>query len=103
MHILHAPSVKAHFLEGGPYLHYRSGEPALNALSFAIFFAATSRLSETDSGPLAGSNKGEVLARFKLATEISLAQAELITTTDITVLQAFVIYIVSEKSNDDTV
>ena len=69
--------------------------PALSALRFAVYFSAVCTLSEEDCRNTFANEKTSLVHRFRIATEVMLSQANLLVTSDITVLQAFAIYLVS--------
>lgn len=64
------------------------------ALKSSVLFAAVSSLDEQECLQFLGSGKGSLSSRLQLASEISLSGAKLLTSTDLTALQAFVIYLV---------
>ena len=71
------------------------GCPSREALKFSICFTAICSLSEVEVRKMFMEKKDGILNRFRLATEMMLSRAGLLTTLDLTVLQAFVIYLVS--------
>lgn len=66
----------------------------INALLFAIYFAATTSLASKDVENLLGQSKSTALNKFKQGLEASLARANLLDTPSLTSLQALVIYLV---------
>ena len=93
--VLHAPSVTDFVLRGKPYLNYRPGDPAIEALSFAIYYAGLNSLDAPNCKQRFGEEKTELLKRYRFALEVYLARADFINTTDLAVVQAFVIFLVS--------
>ncbi len=93
--ILHWPSIHKHLTEGKPYLNYKPQDPAVEALSSAVYYAATSSLTEAQSLSLFAASKVAVIARYRLACETSLARAGLVNTEDMTTLQAYMLFLVS--------
>jgi hypothetical protein len=73
--------------------------PAQEALKFAVFFTAVNSLDEQKCLKRFNSTKGTIGSRPQLAAEVFLSRAGLIVTTDLTALQAFVIYLVSSRSH----
>ena len=69
--------------------------PSREALKFSICFTAICSLSEIEVRKMFMEKKSSILSRFRLATEVMLSRAGLLATSDLTVLQAFVIYLVS--------
>ena len=93
--ILHAPSMAEFMLKGNPYLNHRPGDPAIDALSFAIYYAGISTVDARKCKQQFGEEKAELLNRYRFAFEVCLAKADFINSTEIAVLQAFVIFLVS--------
>ena len=87
--VTHAPSLRTLLFD-----RPTSG-PAPEALKFAVYFTTVCSLDENECLEIIGQEKVETLARFRLATEILLSRADLLSTTDLTVLQAFIIFLVS--------
>lgn len=71
-----------------------SMNPVQEALRFAVFFAAVNSLNEQECLQHFNASKNSLSSRFELATEVLLSRAGLLTTTNLTVLQAFLIYLV---------
>jgi len=92
--ILHGPSLK-HFLTGqGNYLDLSPDDPAIRALSFAVLYAAIVTLQPDECMKQFNVDRQSALTRYHFATELSLAQADLHRTTELTTLQALMIYLV---------
>lgn len=94
--VIHVPSLRKSLLSeeepGVEPLNYPSHE----ALKFAICFTAVCTLTEPEIRNIFSEEKSKVVQKFRLATEVLLSRANLTTTSDITVLQAFVIYLVGD-------
>lgn len=82
--ITHEPSIRNYLQHDQPYLGYARGHMAVEALMFAIYFAAVSSQSEESSMHRLGQNRAVLCARYKLATEVCLARNDFINTTDTT-------------------
>ena len=94
--VIHAPSLRGLLLSKEQDLAEPLQCPSLGALMFAICFTATCTLTELESRNIFMEEKGKTMNRFRLATEVMLSRANLLTTSDITVLQAFVVYLVCD-------
>ncbi|KAH7395986.1 C6 transcription factor [Cadophora sp. MPI-SDFR-AT-0126] len=70
-----------------------SAEHDLNALLFAIYFAAITSLSTADASSLLGQDKGRNLIKFKQGLEHFLAAANIFDSPSLKSLQAMTIYI----------
>lgn len=108
--VLHRPSMAEFMLRGNPYLNYKPGDPAVEALSFAIYYAGLSTLDAQKCKQRFGEEKSDLLNKYRFACEVTLARADFINTTKIAVLQAFVIFLVRlsaflifRRSNDNFV
>ncbi|MDI1486435.1 MAG: hypothetical protein OHK93_005663 [Ramalina farinacea] len=90
--VIHGPSLRMLLLESS------GGEPAIQALKSAIFFTALCTLEEQECVDIVGEAKSKTATKFQVATELSLSKAKLLTARNLTVLQAFVIYLVSTST-----
>lgn len=92
----HVPSLRNFLLsEEQDHLEHFN-HTSQEALKFAICFTAVCTLTEVESRNIFMEEKDQTIDRFRLATEVMLSRANLLTTSDITILQAFVIYLVSD-------
>ncbi|KAF2814508.1 uncharacterized protein BDZ99DRAFT_471927 [Mytilinidion resinicola] len=71
---------------------------SFEALEYAIYFAAMCTLSEAESMQALGQDKESLNKRFQVAAEAAFSRADLITSRDHVVLQAFVIYLVGLRT-----
>ncbi len=94
--VSHVRSLRTLLLSGEPGFVEPLDCPSREALKFAVCFTAVCTLTEVESRKLFMEEKDKIINRFRLATEVMLSRANLLTTSDITVLQAFVIYLVSD-------
>ena len=92
--VLHRPSLKRHLLEGIPYPALKTSCEAENALDTAVFYAAVASMTDRQCYNLFQCSRNEVLPEYQSACEMALKRADLMRTTDMTVLQAFVLYLV---------
>ena len=65
------------------------------ALLFAIYFAAVTSLGDQECGQLFQQDRVKLVTQYKSGVESALIQADLLNTSDLTTLQAFLIYLVS--------
>lgn len=98
--VLHWPSVCSYLIYGKQYLNYQPGDSAAEALAAAVYYTATCSLTDMQCLSLFAENKAAVIPRYRAACEASLDRAGLTTTQDLTVLQAFVLYLVSAQCLD---
>jgi len=72
----------------------------IEALLFAICFAAAVSVSPIQSQKCFGETKQALVRRFRFAAEQALARAGFLTSSSLMVLQAFVIYIICLRTED---
>ena len=94
--VVHAPSVRAHLQESRPYLGHAPGDPAVTALSFAIYFATIATLTQDFCHSELGESKAILRNKFRFGVEASLAQADFINSGKIACLQAFLLLLVCQ-------
>lgn len=92
--IVHGPTLSDFLQEGRPYLDYRPGHPATEALTFAVFYSAIASQEDSRCRERYGESKESLMARYRFGLEVALSRADFINTTDLTVLQAFLLYLV---------
>ncbi|RDH36309.1 hypothetical protein BDQ94DRAFT_185424 [Aspergillus welwitschiae] len=100
--ILHRPSLNRWMVQGEPYLSYADGHPSVEALGSAVCYSAISSMTDNQCSVMFHANKADLLAEARVACETAIGRAGLLTTRDITVLQAFVLYLVARRSEDRT-
>lgn len=93
--VIHRPSLSTHLFKQQQYLNYTHGHPAIEALACSIEYAAVCSLTDEECFAVLGANKSSVISTYHMATELALSRAGLFTRNDVTVLQAFIIYLVS--------
>ncbi|GKZ29020.1 hypothetical protein AbraIFM66950_002541 [Aspergillus brasiliensis] len=100
--ILHRPSVKEFLADGKPYLDYEPGHLAPTALAYVVYFAASCSLHDEESMRCFGIPKSSMVAKYQKEAEAALARADFITTNDLTVLQAYVLFLLALRSQDQS-
>lgn len=93
MKILHTPTVQQLVLEasGNP----KNVSKSMNALMFAIYFSAVNSLSDAACEAMIGQGKSAVLTKYYLGTQHALISAGFLKSSDLVVLQAYVLFLVS--------
>ncbi|KAI5456769.1 fungal-specific transcription factor domain-containing protein [Mariannaea sp. PMI_226] len=91
--LLHGPSVQKDILQS-------LSEPSSNvgpteALIFSIYLVAVVSLTEEECQTLLNQSREMQLARFCHATEVALSRVDFLRSTDLKVLQAFTLYLLS--------
>ncbi|PYH89157.1 hypothetical protein BO71DRAFT_444765 [Aspergillus ellipticus CBS 707.79] len=100
--VLHRPSLKAFLVEGKPYLDYDLGHLAPTALAYTVYYAASCSLNDEECMRLFGVFKATMVARYQKEAESALARADFIITNDLTVLQAYVLFLLALRSQDQS-
>lgn len=90
---LHAPTIQRLILQHGATVN--TAPASDQALLAAMYLAATTSLSEADCLDAFNLSKHELCGRFQNLTQRCLRRAGLWRTSDLAVLQAFVLYLVS--------
>lgn len=94
--VSHVPTLRSLMLSEEQASAESTNCPSREALKFAICFTAVCTLTEVERQNLLMEERNGIINRYRLAAEVMLSRANLLTTSDITVLQAFVIYLVSD-------
>ncbi|TVY83900.1 C6 finger domain transcription factor nscR [Lachnellula suecica] len=89
--VLHSPTLRAMF-------NSSTLSPAEELLKFAVLYTAVNSLDEEECLQRLSLDKKALSGRLQLATEVLLSKLRLLTTSDMTVLQAFVIYLVGLRT-----
>ena len=98
--VLHKPSIEALMreLRRNP----QSLKAADQALIFTIYYAAIASMEEDEVVTNFGAPQAHFLSQFRFALEQALAQANLLNTTDIAVVQSLAIFLMIARRHDDT-
>jgi hypothetical protein len=91
--LFHAPTVQQMILDAASNLE--NIPQSTEALMFAIYFLSITSLRNDDCERIMGESRPVLLARFSNATQQALINAELLKSSNMTVLQAFVLFLVS--------
>lgn len=92
----HAPTIQQQVLEASAKLD--DLPKGVEALMFGIYSTAIISLSETDCVSIFGEEKLVLRTRYQGAARQALQKAGVLRTTDITILQAFLLYLVHHSS-----
>ncbi|EMC99905.1 hypothetical protein BAUCODRAFT_63686, partial [Baudoinia panamericana UAMH 10762] len=97
--VLHIPTIEPTVLSAASHLSNLSR--GFETLLFAIYYAATTALTPQDCLLKFNEEKLILLTRYRFGLEQSLARASFLTTEEIVVLQAFVIFLICVRRNHD--
>lgn len=92
--ILQCSSLRGYVTKGLPYLTYAVDHPAPKALVCAIGYIAITTLSDSACSQELSLSRDLLLDRYHRLTEHALEQADYYNSDDLTVLQAFVLFLV---------
>ncbi|THX50229.1 hypothetical protein D6D06_08097 [Aureobasidium pullulans] len=98
--MLHQPSVERLLLHGEKHLEISDTHSSADALQNAICYATAGSMTDQKCQSLLGKSKSLLTEELCRACEKSLASANLVSTSDTAVLQAFVLYLFARKSFD---
>lgn len=92
--VLHRPSLNQWMAHGEPYLACAEGHLSVEALGSAACYSAISSMTENQCSVMFHANKADLVAESRVACEMAIGRASLLSTRDITVLQAFILHLV---------
>ncbi|CAJ2500729.1 Uu.00g035820.m01.CDS01 [Anthostomella pinea] len=98
--ILHVPTMSKAIRE--LRTNMSSIPPGLEALMFSIYYAALTSMEDEEVKMNFNAEKGDLISRYRYATEQALAKAHFLTTSELVVAQAFVLFLVLVRRYDDT-
>uniref|UniRef100_A0A2D3V2V2 Zn(2)-C6 fungal-type domain-containing protein n=1 Tax=Ramularia collo-cygni TaxID=112498 RepID=A0A2D3V2V2_9PEZI len=97
--VLHLPTLECTVLSAASHLPNLSR--GFECLLFAIYYGAATSLNSRECMVKLGEEKSVLLARYRFAVEQALARANFLTTEELVVLQAFVIFLTCLRRNND--
>ena len=96
--VLHIPTLESTVLTAAS--HLANLAKGFEALLFAIYYGATTSLTTSECLEMFGEEREVLLTRYRFAIEQSLGRANFLTTEEIVVVQAFVIFLICLRRND---
>ncbi|KAL9589931.1 MAG: hypothetical protein Q9203_001250 [Teloschistes exilis] len=100
--ILHKPTLRKFISGAKDHIDTMPGVSKMQALMFAIYFAAVTSLTPDECMAQFGDHKQQLLDRYRFGTEQALIQANLLVSMEMVPLQALVIYLMCLRSHDDS-
>jgi hypothetical protein len=94
--LLHAPTVQQLVLGASGYLE--NLPTSIEALMFSIYHCAVMSMTSEDCETVMGEPRATLLTKYSTALQQALANAKLLKTTNLMVLQAFALYLVGLAS-----
>ncbi|KAL2825356.1 hypothetical protein BDW59DRAFT_146451 [Aspergillus cavernicola] len=98
--ILPSSSLWSLVTQRGRYLTYAADHPVPRALACAISYMAITTLSNDRCSREFNTSHDVLLDKHQSLTQLALEQADYINTNDLTVLQAFVLFLISIQAHD---
>lgn len=98
--IFHRPSTEKVVTAAAKSLDHLS--KPMEAMMFAIYFAAITSLSEAESVRLLGIEKQVALETYRFGFEQAMARADFLSTQELVVLQSFVLFLTCVRRFDDS-
>ncbi|KAI1205595.1 fungal-specific transcription factor domain-containing protein [Annulohypoxylon truncatum] len=98
--ILHVPSMSKIIRELRSNMNDIS--PGMEALMFVIYYASITSMGEEEVKINFGADKGQLINKYRFATEQALAKANFLVTSELVVVQAFTLFLVLVRRYDDT-
>ncbi|KAH8887939.1 hypothetical protein GQ53DRAFT_808873 [Thozetella sp. PMI_491] len=74
--------------------------PANEALMFSIYYSAVTSMEEEDVTENFGTSKAELNMQYRIGLEMALARADFMSVSDLTIVQAFVIFLLLVRRHD---
>ena len=93
--LFHTPSVQKQVLRAS--YNPRNSSPALQALMFSVYYAATLSTRSPKQQTDLEEDRSVLLGRYRFGVEQALARAGFLSAQDLTVLQAFVLYLICTR------
>lgn len=97
--VIHAPTIEPRVLKSADSLD--KIHRGLECLLFAVYYSAITSMWPEEVPKLFGEEKQDLLTRYRFGLEQALARAEFLQTDEIIVLQAFIIFLICLRRNDD--
>ncbi|KAI0899089.1 hypothetical protein F4806DRAFT_324112 [Annulohypoxylon nitens] len=98
--LLHRPSLSRFMINGQRYLGYDFNHTSATCLSAAVCYVAVASMTDVQCQVMLDMNRSILMAQYRAACEATLERANLINTDDITVLQAFMLYLLARRTED---
>ncbi|GAD99904.1 conserved hypothetical protein [Paecilomyces variotii No. 5] len=96
--VLHIPTTQSAMI--ATIADVKSGSPAMLALSFAIYFAAVTTLTNQEISELSSNDRQTLLHQYKTGLNQAVLKADYLNKPDLQILQALVIYITCLRIHD---
>lgn len=96
---LHIPTFEPVFLDA--IAHPEKVSKTLEPLLFAVYYGAVTSTAAEDCVPLWGESRNALLERYRFGLEQALARANFLYCDEIVILQAFIMFLILLRRNDE--
>ncbi|KAF7196507.1 C6 finger domain transcription factor adaR [Pseudocercospora fuligena] len=100
--LLHRSTVEAFLYRDMPYFGRPAGSPPNRALKTAMWFAAVTTLRDDECAARFSATRSELLRLYRRHCDAALTLADVMVTTDLATLQAFVVYVAASRITDSS-
>ncbi|ROW15896.1 hypothetical protein VPNG_02619 [Cytospora leucostoma] len=100
--ILHRPSLSRWMMHGERYLDYPEGHDTPEVLRAAVCYSASVSMTDESCQAIFKIDKFNLVKACRTDCETAISKSALLTSRDITVLQAFVLYLTAKRTEDHT-
>jgi hypothetical protein len=100
--LFHTPTLVSFMRHGSSYLGKPWDCPANQALKRALWMSGINSMSKKECLEITGEQRPDALNHYRRLVGISLAQADLVNTTELATVQAFITYLTAIRNNDTT-
>ena len=95
--VLHMPTLRRYVADASTHVDDIQNSKSTEALLFAIYYAAVTTMTPGDCKNHLQEDKEALLDRYRSATEVAFANANILLSSDMITLQALVIFLVSQS------
>ncbi|KAI1456978.1 hypothetical protein F4805DRAFT_429905 [Annulohypoxylon moriforme] len=100
--VLHRPSLSKFMLGGQRYLNYDLNHISAICLSSAVCYSALASMTDEQCQAMLSMHRSILIAEYRAVCEAALERADLMVTDDITILQAFILYLFARRTEDSS-
>ncbi|KAI0887877.1 uncharacterized protein GGS22DRAFT_197815 [Annulohypoxylon maeteangense] len=100
--LLHRPSLSKFMIYGQPYLNYDPNHISALCIKSAVCYSALASVTDEQCQAILNMDRSILIAEYRAACEAALERADLMITDDITILQAFILYLIARRTEDSS-
>lgn len=95
--VLHTPTLRRYVVDVSTHMDDIQNSKSTEALLFAMYYAAVTTMTPGNCMDHLQEDREALLDRYRSATEIAFANANILLSSDLITLQALVIFLVSQS------